>query len=92
MKPAYLGIDCGSTSVKCLAIGADGCPLGVASRTYPTYSPQDGWMEQDPGTWLEAATASVRECVRSLGNHAIQALAFSGGISVTAYSRTSLLV
>ena len=81
MKPAYLGIDCGSTSVKCLAIGADGCPLGVASRTYPTYSPQDGWMEQDPGTWLEAATASVRECVRSLGNHAIQAIAFSGNMS-----------
>lgn len=81
MKPAYLGIDCGSTSVKCLAIDENGHPLGVASRTYPTYSPQDGWMEQEPDTWLAAATAAVRECVTLLAGYAVRAIAFSGNMS-----------
>ncbi len=62
--PILLGIDLGTSSVKCLAIEPDGKVLSLASREYPILSPKPGWAEQDPHTWLQATYESIIACLK----------------------------
>jgi xylulokinase len=62
--PILLGIDLGTSSVKCLAIEPDGKVLSFASRDYPILTPQPGWAEQDPLIWKQAAFETIRECLQ----------------------------
>ena len=71
---ALLGLDLGTTGVRCLAIDAGGRLLADASAEYPLYSPHPGWSEQRPEDWWEASrkvisqvAAEVRGDVRGLG-------------------------
>ena len=51
----YLGIDLGTSSMKCLLIGEDQEPLKtVSSEEIPLSSPHSGWSEQDPKLWIKA--------------------------------------
>ena len=43
-----LGIDLGTSSVKCVVIDDQGRLRASAERSYPTKSPHPGWVEQDP--------------------------------------------
>lgn len=82
MNPIYLGIDCGSTSVKCLAIDDRGTPLATASHTYPSYSPGDGWIEQDPESWVQPTLLAIGECLRRLPRECgVRGISFSGHMS-----------
>ena len=71
---ALLGLDLGTTGVRCLAIDAGGRLLADASAEYPLYSPHPGWSEQRPEDWWETSrkvisqvAAEVRGDVRGLG-------------------------
>ena len=61
--PAHyvLGMDLGTSSLKCVVIDKAGRVLATAERHYPTQSPQSGWMEQDPEDWVEALRAALTE-------------------------------
>lgn len=54
-----LGIDLGTSSVKCLLTSIDGSTQHMAEREYPIDRPQPGYAEQTPDRWwqniLEAA-------------------------------------
>jgi xylulokinase len=50
-----IGLDVGTTSVKGLALGADGEVVAGAEEGYPLSTPRPGWAEQDPDLWWEAA-------------------------------------
>lgn len=81
MARAYLGVDLGTTSIKCMAVDEEGERLHVASRVHETLSPQEGWIEQDPNGWLTAAVAAIRECVKNIARYDISAIALSGHMS-----------
>lgn len=81
MNQIYLGIDCGTTSIKCMAINEKGKKLYIASRMHVTNSPKEGWMEQEPAGWVQPMFETVRECVSAVGKERIKALALSGHMS-----------
>jgi xylulokinase len=64
---AVLGFDVGTTAVKAGLISLDdNQPLGMARRAYPTLRREQGWVEQDPASWIAAMAACWdqlrREC------------------------------
>ena len=51
----YLGIDLGTSSMKCLLLGEKQEILfSVNSEDIPLSTPQNGWSEQDPSFWTKA--------------------------------------
>lgn len=75
-----LGIDIGTSGLKCILIDQSGRALGYASREYAPTTPRAGWAEQDPETWLQASVESVRELVDHCGveRGSIVGIGFSG--------------
>ena len=67
MGKIYLGLDCGTTSIKCMAVDETGKRICTASRMNRTISARGGWMEQDPDSWLDPAAEAVRECAERAG-------------------------
>ena len=64
-----LGIDCGTQSLKTLALDSEnGSILASASRSYDLIPGLPaGHLEQDPGTWWEALQDTVAEVLHALG-------------------------
>lgn len=81
MSQIYLGIDCGTTSIKCMAADENGKRIYAASRMHKTRSPREGWLEQDSEDWLEPAFEAIRECASAAGKDRIAAISFSGHMS-----------
>ena len=51
----YLGIDLGTSSMKCLVIGDEQNLIKtVSSEEIPLSSLYSGWSEQDPMLWIQA--------------------------------------
>lgn len=61
-EPVAIGLDLGTSSLKGVAMAADGRVLARASAGYETSRPGPGAAEQHPGDWLSA----VRSVVTSL--------------------------
>jgi len=62
---ALLGIDLGTSSVKCVLVSETGQVLAAAQREYPICTPRPGWAEQEPQAWWQAtADASAEEVER----------------------------
>lgn len=55
-----LGIDLGTSAVKCVALGPDGKVVATGQASFPTVRDEPGQAEQDPGAWLTAAESAVR--------------------------------
>ena len=55
-----LGIDLGTSGTKTVLFDEKG--KSVASKTieYPLYQPKNGWAEQDPDDWYNAAVNTVK--------------------------------
>jgi xylulokinase len=56
-----VGLDVGTSSVKGVAIDADGAVLAVSERGYPLSTPRPGWSEQDPEDWWRGAAEVLDE-------------------------------
>jgi xylulokinase len=65
-----LGIDSGTTSTKTLVLDIEsGKVLASTKQSYETISGlPHGHVEQDPGTWIDAVSATIREAVAQIGN------------------------
>ena len=61
-KDVLIGIDLGSTAVKCMMIDSDGRMLASEGREYPTHFPRPGWIEYHPQDWWNAAKSTMKEC------------------------------
>jgi xylulokinase len=68
----YIGIDIGTSGAKALAVDAAGAVIAEHSEDYELYSPRDGWAEQNPEDWYDAAV----KCIAALGT--ADAISFSG--------------
>ncbi len=80
MAEIFLGVDCGTQGLKCLALdGRTGAVLAGASRKYdvlPGLPP--GHSEQDPAVWIEALEGALGEVLARVERGAVRALAVSG--------------
>lgn len=56
-----LGLDLGTSSLKCVVMDEMGQIRVSVERSYPTHRPQPGWAEQDPVDWIEALRSAVNE-------------------------------
>jgi len=73
-----LGIDVGTSSVKVVAVDADGQQLAEAERPHALLTPRPGWTEQRPEDWWAGACGALREIVAALDGRAPAAVGLSG--------------
>ncbi len=66
-RPAVLGIDLGTSSVKAVVVRLDGTVAAQATGDYTVGNPHPGWSESDPLRWLEATAGAVHAAVAAAG-------------------------
>ncbi len=62
-----LGVDLGTSGTKTVLFDMAGVPVASATVEYPLYQPQNGWAEQDPEDWWEAAKSTIRTVLEKSG-------------------------
>ncbi|MCE5343259.1 MAG: xylulokinase [Eubacteriales bacterium] len=81
MSERYLlGIDLGTSGTKTVLFSQNGTALTSAAVEYPMSQPQNGWAEQAPEDWYNAAVVTIGKVLRQSGvdPEAIAALGISG--------------
>ncbi len=73
-----MGVDIGTSGLKCILIDEKGSVVTSVTENYPLYSPKPGWSEQNPSDWWEAAGKAMRKASGSVDKRDIIALGFSG--------------
>ena len=75
-----LGIDLGTSGTKTVLFDQNGNGICSATEEYPMYTPQNGWAEQDPNDWYNAAVATIRTVLSRSGVNKddVAALGISG--------------
>ena len=62
-----LGIDLGTSGTKTVLFDQDGKGIASATVEYPMSQPQNGWAEQDPADWYNAAVSTIRTVLKKSG-------------------------
>ena len=62
-----LGCDIGTSGTKSVLFTLSGRPVASSTFEYPLYQPQNGYAEQDPRDYAEAAFASIRDVLAKSG-------------------------
>ena len=75
-----IGIDLGTSSTKTVLFDENGEVIASAGKDYPLYTPQNGWAEQKPEDWRDAALETIAAVVKESGVNAedIKGLGISG--------------
>ena len=75
-----IGIDLGTSATKTVLFDENGTVIASASREYPMYQPQNGWAEQKPEDWREAALETITRVVKesSVDKDEIKGIGISG--------------
>ncbi|SEB67131.1 xylulokinase [Paramicrobacterium humi] len=59
MAHVWIGIDLGTSSVKCVALDERASVIATSQERYPVNRPRPGWAEQDPESWWLAVVAAL---------------------------------
>jgi len=62
-----IGVDLGTSGLKTVLFSEDGRIISSASMEYPLSQPHNGWAEQDPADWWNAAVHTLREVLDKSG-------------------------
>ncbi len=62
-----LGIDLGTSGTKTVLFDQLGTVVASATVEYPMYQPQNGWAEQDPADWWNAAVSTISTVLQRSG-------------------------
>ncbi len=75
-----IGIDLGTSSTKTVLFNENGDVIASAGKDYPLYTPNNGWAEQKPEDWRDAAIETISKVVKESGVNAedIKGLGISG--------------
>ena len=75
-----LGIDLGTSGTKTVLFDQTGNVICSSTVEYPMYQPQNGWAEQDPADWYNAAVSTIRTVLEKSGvsNDDVVSLGISG--------------
>ncbi len=76
--PLFIGVDLGSSSVKCAAFDHLGVTMAQAERSYEFDSPRDGWLEVHPDKWWDIARAVMAETVRKIDADQVRGIGLCG--------------
>ena len=63
----YLGLDLGTGSLKTVLFDRNGLEIAASTVEYPLYQPHNGWSEQDPEDWYQAAVTTVKNVMDQSG-------------------------
>ncbi|MDR3311500.1 MAG: xylulokinase [Oscillospiraceae bacterium] len=74
----YLGIDVGTSGTKALLTDSRGAVVRTASAEYPLSTPKNGWAEQHPHLWRDAAARTIREILRGADAADIKCVGLTG--------------
>ena len=75
----YLGIDLGTSSMKCLLIGEEQELIkSVSSEEIPLTNLHSGWSEQDPRQWIKALDQCLLKLKDDINLNKIKSISFSG--------------
>lgn len=80
MAVYLIGIDIGTSSTKTTIFDENGRVVGCSSKDYVFESRKNGYAEQDPDTWWDAAVVSIRQALAESGidASAVAGVGFSG--------------
>lgn len=75
-----IGIDLGTSATKTVLFDINGGIVASASREYDLIQPHNGWAEQNPQDWYDAAIETLKKVVSESGVDAcdIVSLGISG--------------
>ena len=73
-----IGIDLGTSGTKTVLFDTQGNIVKSALVEYPMYQPQNGWAEQDPADWREAAYTTLKEVTAGVDSSQIRGIGISG--------------
>ena len=62
-----LGIDLGTSGTKTVLFDQEGKGICSATVEYPMYQPQNGWAEQAPEDWANAAICTIQSVLKGSG-------------------------
>ena len=62
-----LGIDLGTSGTKTVLFDQNGKAMASSTVEYPMYQPQNGWAEQKPEDWANAAIATIKTVLAKSG-------------------------
>lgn len=76
----YLGLDLGTGSIKSVLFDREGTEVAQALKEYPLFQPHNGWSEQEPEDWYNAAVETVRTVMAASGvaREAVKGIGISG--------------
>ncbi len=74
----YIGIDLGTSAVKCLLVDRTGSILNETSRSYPLEFPKPGWSQQDPEHWVTGTQAALTELLDGMDKTAVRGIGVGG--------------
>ena len=74
----YIGIDLGTSSVKCILMNENGKILSSNTKEYPLYFPHSGWSEQKPEDWFNVSLECIKELIKDIDKSSIQGISFGG--------------
>lgn len=63
----YLGVDIGTSGTKTVLFDVQGNVIASASEEYPLYQPENGYAEQDPQDWANAALHTIAGVMQKSG-------------------------
>ena len=75
----YLGIDLGTSAMKCLVMGEEQEIIySVSSDEIPLFNLRNGWSEQDPESWIVALETCLKKLQLKIDFQQIKSISFSG--------------
>lgn len=66
-KQYLIGVDLGTSATKTILVDENGIIVASASCAYPMYQPENGWAEQNPLDWKNAALVTIKEVMKKSG-------------------------
>ncbi len=69
MQQFLLGIDLGTSGTKTVLFDLEGRAIASRTAEYPLYQRRNGWAEQDPEDWWQAAVSTIQGVLRDSGIH-----------------------
>ncbi|MBR4889513.1 MAG: xylulokinase [Clostridia bacterium] len=73
-----IGIDLGTSGTKTVLFDTEGNIVNSALVEYPMDQPQNGWAEQDPADWREAAYTTLKKVTEGIDASKVRGIGISG--------------
>ncbi len=74
----FIGMDVGTSGTKAVLFSEKGEILNTAFQAYALEQPQNGWAQQDPSDWKNAALQTLRTLAQNCAGAVIRGIGVSG--------------